>query len=386
MADRLFKPIKVGNSLLKNRVVMAPLTRFRADKDHNVSEHAKEYYEQRASVPGTLLITEATFVSGQAGGYPNIPGIWSETQIAGWKDVVDAVHKKGSFIYLQLWGLGRVAQEKVLQEEGGWKVRSASAIAVPAEQTSTGKAGTTPDAMTEDEIHEFINDYAQGAANAIKAGFDGVEIHGANGYLIDQFWQDVSNQRTDAWGGSIEKRAKFGLEVTKAIIKATGDSKKVAIRLSPYVEFQGMGMGDRTIDNFTYITKELLKLDLAYIHFIESRISGSAADGVYRTAEDGTVELDPFIKVVGTEVPIIIAGGYTPEKARKVVGDMYTSDNILIGFGRYFISTPDLPFRLQHNIELNPYERKTFYTPGEGGYTDYPFSKEFLAAQADSKL
>lgn len=178
MADRLFKPIKVGNSLLKSRVVMAPLTRFRADKDHNVSEHAKEYYEQRASVPGTLLITEATFVSAQAGGYPNIPGIWSETQIAGWKDVVDAVHKKGSFIYLQLWGLGRVAQDKVLQEEGGWKVRSASAIAVPAEQTSTGKAGTTPDAMTEDEIHEFINDYARGAANAIEAGFDGVEIHG----------------------------------------------------------------------------------------------------------------------------------------------------------------------------------------------------------------
>lgn len=178
MADRLFKPIKVGTSLLQNRVVMAPLTRFRADKDHNPSPYAKEYYEQRASVPGTLLITEATFVSGQAGGYPNIPGIWSQSQIDGWKDIVDSVHKKGSFIYLQLWGLGRVAQEKVLQEEGGWRVRSASAIAVPAEQTSTGKAGTTPDATTEEEIHEFINDYAQAASNAIEAGFDGVEIHG----------------------------------------------------------------------------------------------------------------------------------------------------------------------------------------------------------------
>lgn len=144
-------------------------------------------------------------------------------------------------------------------------------------------------------------------------------------------------------------------------------------------------MGDRTIDTFTYITNELRKLDLAYIHFIESRISGSAADGVYKTAEDGPPELEPFIKACGTELPVIIAGGYTPEKARKVVGELYTSDNIAIGFGRYFISTPDLPFRMQHGIDLNPYERKSFYSPGPGGYTDYPFSKEFLATQ-DSKL
>lgn len=178
MADRLFKPLKVGTSHLQHRIVMAPLTRFRADKQHVPSEHAKEYYEQRASVPGTLLITEATFVSNQAGGYPSIPGIWSESQIASWKDIVDAVHKKGSFIYLQLWGLGRVAQEKVLKEEGGWRVRSASAIAVPSTQTATGAATTVPDAMTEEEIQSFINDYAQAGANAMKAGFDGVEIHG----------------------------------------------------------------------------------------------------------------------------------------------------------------------------------------------------------------
>lgn len=186
MADRLFKPLKVGHCQLQNRLVMAPLTRFRADKQHNPSEYAKKYYEQRASVPGTLLVTEATFVSNQAGGYPNIPGIWSESQIAGWKDIVDAVHKKGSFIYLQLWGLGRVAQEKVLKEEGGWRVRSASAIAVPSDQTSTGKPTTVPDAMTEEEIHEFVNDYAQAASNAMEAGFDGVEIHCKSSILMSR--------------------------------------------------------------------------------------------------------------------------------------------------------------------------------------------------------
>lgn len=177
MADRLFKPIKVGSITLNNRLPMAPLTRFRADKDNNPSEYAKAYYEQRASVPGTLLITEATFISPQAGGYPSIPGIWSESQIAGWKDIVDAVHSKGSYIYMQLWALGRVAQEKVLSEKG-FRVKSASTVAVPAAQTGLGAPTTVPDEMTEDEIQSFINDYAQATRNAIKAGFDGVEIHG----------------------------------------------------------------------------------------------------------------------------------------------------------------------------------------------------------------
>lgn len=177
MADRLFKPIKVGSITLKNRLPMAPLTRFRADKDNNPSEYAKAYYEQRASVPGTLLVTEATFISPQAGGYPNIPGIWTESQVAGWKDIVDAVHRKGSYIYLQLWALGRVAQEKVLAPQG-FRVRSASAISAIASQTGLGEPTVVPDEMTEDEIQSFIKDYAHATRNAIKAGFDGVEIHG----------------------------------------------------------------------------------------------------------------------------------------------------------------------------------------------------------------
>lgn len=375
-AERLYKPMRMGNMALAHRMVMAPLTRFRADQHHNPSPYAKEYYEQRASVPGTFQVSEATFISPQAGGYKSIPGIWSESQIAGWKAIVDAVHQKGSYIYMQLWALGRVAQEPVLKEQG-FRVRSASPIPVPSDQTNTGAPTTIPDELTEAEIQSFIRDYAQAAANAIEAGFDGVEIHGANGYLIDQFWQDVSNQRRDGWGGSIPARARFGLEVTKAVIAAVGDSKKVGMRLSPWGNFQGMLMDD-PVPQFRYIVQELRKLDLAYLHLIESRVSGSAADGVYRD-ESGTQENDPFIRDWGVDTPIILAGGFTPAKAAKVVGEQYTEDNVAIAFGRYFISTPDLPYRIQHGLELNQWDRPTFYKQGPGGYTDYPFSKEFLA-------
>ncbi|KAF7192286.1 Chanoclavine-I aldehyde reductase easA [Pseudocercospora fuligena] len=376
--DKLFLALKVGHDELQHRLVMAPLTRFRADEHHNPSPHAKTYYEQRSSTPGTLIITEATFISPSAGGYKKIPGIWSTFQIQSWKEIVSAVHKAGSPIYLQLWALGRVAQASVLEnEEGGpYEVKAPSAIAVDSSQTSAGGATTVPKELTEDEIQHLIKDYALAAKSAIhEAGFDGVEIHGANGYLIDQFWQDVSNTRTDRWGGSIENRARFGLEVTKAVISAIGDSKRVGMRLSPWGKFQGMGM-ENPIPQFEYIIKELKKLDLAYLHLIESRKSGSAADGVYY--DKGTEELKHFIEVWGTETPIILAGGFTPEKANWVVSEVATGDNVAIAFGRYFISTPDLPFRIRKGIELNKWDRPSFYAPGPEGYTDYEFSKEWL--------
>ncbi|KXS98452.1 hypothetical protein AC578_8055 [Pseudocercospora eumusae] len=376
--EKLFRPLKVGHNELQHRLVMAPLTRFRADEHHNPSPHAKTYYEQRSSTPGTLIITEATFISPSAGGYKKIPGIWSSSQIQSWKEIVSAVHKAGSPIYLQLWALGRVAQASVLENEeaGPYEVKAPSAIAVDPSQTSAGGATTVPKELTEAEIQQFIKDYAQAAKTAIhEAGFDGVEIHGANGYLIDQFWQDVSNQRTDRWGGSIENRARFGLEVTKAVIEAIGDSKRVGMRLSPWGKFQGMGMQD-PIPQFEYIIKELKDFDLAYLHLIESRKSGSAADGVY--FDDGTKELRNFIEVWGTEVPIILAGGFTPEKAGWVVNEVAKGDNVAIAFGRYFISTPDLPFRIKKGIELNKWDRPTFYAPGPEGYTDYEFSKEWV--------
>lgn len=373
MGERLFKPLELGGLPLKHRVVMAPLTRLRADEKHVPSIHAKEMYGQRASVPGTLIITEATFISMAAGGYPNVPGIWSDEQTAAWKEIVDAVHAKGSYIYLQLWALGRVTGlDSTYIKSTGNRVVSASAIPVDDKHD-------VPDALTEQEIEQYVKDYVHATRNAMKAGFDGVEVHGANGYLIHQFWEDVSNQRTDKYGGSIENRARFGLEVTKAVIEEVGDSKKVGIRLSPFFDGQGMCMKE-PIPQYSYIVEELKKLNLSYLHLTEARIAGkNAVEAVYK---DLSRELDPFVDIWGTHAPIIIAGGYTPEKAKNVIDNVYTADNVLIAFGRYFISTPDLPFRLEHGLELEPYNRATFYTKGPVGYIDYPFSNEWLAHES----
>ncbi|KAK5945850.1 hypothetical protein PMZ80_003058 [Knufia obscura] len=374
--NRLFQPLKLGNVKLDHRIIMAPLTRFRADDQHVQIDIAKDYYAQRSSTPGTLLITEATFISPQASGYNNVPGIWNDKQIAAWKEVTNAVHAKGCFIYLQLWALGRVAVPKNLQRQEGGPYPVVSASAVPA-----AEGGHVPKALTTGEIESFIQDYAQAAKNAITAGFDGVEIHGANGYLIDQFWQDVCNKRTDEYGGSVEKRARFGLEVTKAVIEAVGDSKKVGMRLSPWSDFQGMKMED-PVPQFLHVIKELKKLDLAYLHLVESRLSGDSATGVYHAV---TRENDPFVELWGEQAPIILAGGFTPAKAKKVVSEIYTGENVCVAFGRHFISTPDLPFRLQRGIEFNHYDRTTFYKKMSAeGYTDYPYSKEWLAAQKNS--
>lgn len=192
--SKLFSPLQVGNNSLEHRIIMAPLTRFRADEMHVQLDFAQEYYAQRASVPGTMLVTEATFISPRASGYPNVPGIYNKAQIAAWKKITDAVHAKGSFIWCQLWALGRAAKGDVLRKESGDRVLSSSAISI-------GEGRSIPEAMTEEEIWGFISDYATAARNAIEAGFDGVEIHGANGYLVDQFTQDTCNHRTDEWGG-----------------------------------------------------------------------------------------------------------------------------------------------------------------------------------------
>ncbi|TAQ91364.1 hypothetical protein B7494_g280 [Chlorociboria aeruginascens] len=362
--SKLFTPLKVGANTLQHRVVMAPLTRHRADDDHVPLPMVAEYYSQRASVRGTLLISEATLISPRAGGYENVPGIWSAAQIQSWKKVTDAVHQKQSFIYLQLWNLGRAASPAVLEPEG-FKVVGASAIPIDAEHA-------VPTPLTEDEIHGFIADYAQAAKNAIEAGFDGVEIHGANGYLIDQFLQDVTNKRTDAWGGSIEKRARFAVEVAQAVVGAVGASR-TAMRLSPWSRFQSMGMAD-PVPQFSYLVEELKKLPLAYLHVVESRAQGNMS--FERT------ELVQFMaKIWGKTSPLFIAGGLTPDLARKAVDEEFVENDAAAVFGRHFLANPDLPFRIQKGIELAPHDRSTFYTPmSPKGYLDYPFSKEFLAA------
>ncbi|KAL1690560.1 hypothetical protein GGG16DRAFT_55350 [Schizophyllum commune] len=368
---KLFQPAQVGDLTLAHRVVLAPLTRFRhTDLSHVALPNVKEYYAQRGSTPGTLLISEATFIAPQAGGYKNAPGIWSDEQIKAWKEVTDRVHAQGSFIYLQLWALGRAAVASELKEEDP----SFDYVAPSAVQL-TGHP-ETPRPLTVPEIKQYVQWYATAARNAVeKAGFDGVEIHGANGYLIDQFLQDVTNKRTDEYGGSVENRARFGLEVVDAVVAAIG-AKKVGIRLSPWNQFQEMRMED-PIPQFTYFVKELKARhpDFAYIHLVEPRVIGIEN----RDEKDiDPREQNDFLRAIWAPKALISAGGYNRELALKIAEEK----GDLIAFGRFFISNPDLPRRLKEDIPLTPYNRATFYLKGDSsptGYTDYPFAEKASA-------
>ncbi|KAE8422277.1 FMN-linked oxidoreductase [Aspergillus pseudocaelatus] len=359
--SRLFEPLKFGGLDLQHRVVLAPLTRFKADGEHVPLPMVSEYYSQRASVPGTLLVSEATFISKRAGGYPNVPGIWSADQIEAWKEVTASVHKKGSFIFLQLWALGRVAMPDVAKAEG-FDIVSSSPTALQI-------GDVVPRELTKGEIKNFVSDYAQAAENAIRAGFDGVEIHGAGGYLIDQFTQDNCNKRNDEYGGSIENRSRFLIEVTRAIVDAVG-SDRVGLRLSPWQRYQGMRMED-PVPQFTHMIRALNGLNLAYLHLIEARVIGN---------DDGNDDdkINPFVDAWAGPGPVILAGGFKPDSAKALVDEEFKNKNILIAFGRHFISNPDLPFRIRQGLKLTPYDRKMFYLPMvTEGYVDYPFSEEF---------
>ncbi|GLB35701.1 putative nadh flavin oxidoreductase nadh oxidase [Lyophyllum shimeji] len=376
-SHRLFQPITIGNAHLRHRVILAPLTRFKATKTTHIPivPLVQEYYSQRSSVPGTLVITEATFIAAKAGGYYNIPGIWSDEQVHAWKQVTDAVHANGSYIFLQLWALGRTAEPDVLIAED-----PSFSFVAPSSVPLSERPAPPPRELKLEEIQEYVQLYVQAAKNAVeKAGFDGVEIHGANGYLIDQFLQDVSNQRTDGYGGSIEARSRFGLEVVAAVANAVGE-KKTAIRLSPWSPFQSMGMED-PIPQFSHFVSTLKRKhpNLAYLHVVEPRISGNDD-----RLTDPSRESNEFIRAIWKPLPLIVAGGYIRETALKTADE----NGELVAFGRLFISNPDLPLRLKADIPLTPYDRKTFYIPGdheraEVGYIDYPFAKSQGAAKAD---
>ncbi|KNZ71964.1 NADPH dehydrogenase 1 [Termitomyces sp. J132] len=367
---RLFQPINVGTTKLQHRLVLAPLTRFRSTKTHvPVLPLVKEYYSQRSSTPGSLLITEATFIAAKAGGYHNVPGIWNDEQINAWKEVTDQVHANGSFIFVQLWALGRAADPDILSSEGHPFV-APSPIAIASKPTPL------PRELTIDEIQEYTSLYVKAAKNAVeKAGFDGVEIHGANGYIVDQFLQERSNQRSDQYGGSIQARSKFGLDVVDAVVEAIG-AERTAIRLSPWSTFQDMGSDD-PIPQFSYFVSTLKARHphMAYLHLVEPRIMGST-DCV--AAEH---ESNDFIRVIWGPAPLIVAGGYTRESAIEIAE---AHEGELVAFGRYYISnastlTPDLPRRVIKDIPFTPYDRKTFYAPvgdedgTEHGYIDHHF-------------
>ena len=360
--SRLFKPLNIGNFEVKHRIGMAPLTRFRAADDRVPLPMMKEYYTQRAAVPGTLIIVEGTVVAPSAGGgFLNAPGIWSKEQISGWKTITDEVHRKGCAIICQLFAMGRAGDPEAAKIEG---VEIVGPSAIPIDDSSP-----TPRAMTVDEIKQTVRDFKVAAENAIVAGFDGVEVHGANGYLIDQFLQDTSNQRDDQYGGSVGNRTRLLHDILEAVVEAVG-SARVGLRLSPWSPFQGMRMAN-PIPQFTDVVRRASQLNLAYLHLVESRISGS-------NDCDGTERLDFAYNVWNG--PLLVAGGYTLAQARKLVDEDYPNKDMVVIFGRLFLANPDLVFRLKNGLGLNASNRETFYVRKSAvGYVDYPFSAEYLA-------
>jgi N-ethylmaleimide reductase len=374
MLPALFSPLKIGPFELAHRVVMAPLTRLRAEPG-TLAPHAlnAEYYAQRAT-PGGLLIAEASPVLPTGFGNPNVPGIYSAAQVAGWKRVTDAVHAKGGIIFLQLWHVGRVSHSSL--QPGGVLPVAPSAVAIGADlkaATSDGKGASyeTPRALETDEIPGIVAAYAQAARNALAAGFDGVEVHGANGYLVEQFLQSSSNQRTDRYGGSIENRARFLLEVMHAVIEVYG-ADRVGVRLSPYGIANGSGEAE-PMPLYTHVVEALNPLGLAYLHLIEPRSSGTGrADVNWQNVPSAMMLFRPIWKGV-----LITAGGFVGDSANAAIAKGHTD---AIAFGRYFISNPDLPRRLAHGFPLTPYHRPTFYGGAEKGYTDYPAYDEMAEA------
>jgi len=370
----LFSPLEIGPYRLQHRLVMAPLTRMRADRSSFAPRALNaEYYRQRTT-PGGLLIAEASPVMVTGRGNPATPGIYSEQQIKGWRGVVDAVHGKGGLIFLQLWHVGRVSHSSF--QPGGMLPVAPSAVPISTDfkaMTADGKVVPyeTPRALETAEIPGVIDAYRQGARNALQAGFDGVEIHGANGYLIEQFLQSHTNLRTDQYGGGIENRVQFLMEVTQAVIKVWG-ADRVGVRLSPYGIANGSGEAD-PMPLYTHAIKSLNPLGLAYLHFIEPRSSGAGrAEVNHQNVPSAMVLYRPI-----WSGKLITAGGFTGETAEAAIAAGHAD---AIAFGRIFISNPDLPRRLQHGFPLTPYNRATFYGGEETGYTDYPVHDELEQA------
>lgn len=358
----LLQPLPLGELELSHRVVLAPLTRMRAGEGNVPNDLMATYYGQRSS-PGGLVISEATQVMPEGQGYPSTPGIHSSAQVDGWRKVTDAIHRKGGIAILQLWHVGRISHSS-LQPDNKLPM-APSPIAPTTGQTFTADWQTvpfeTPRELTIAEIEEVLAAYRHGAQNAKDAGFDGVEVHGANGYLPDQFLQDGTNHRTDLYGGSFENRYRFLREVIGNAVDVWG-SGRVGVRLSPFSIFNDM-KDSRWKELFEYVTTELGKLDLSYLHLVEPRYSREeSADG--NTMPNYS---EMFKATYGG--PIIASGGYKPDSGAAAV----SKGNIdAIAFGRWFISNPDLPYRIEHGLELTPYDRSTFYGGTEKGYTDYP--------------
>jgi N-ethylmaleimide reductase len=353
MSD-LFSPVKLGGIAMSNRMVMAPLTRNRSSMEGVPQDINVTYYEQRATAG--LIITEATPISPMGHGYPLLPGIYTEAQIAGWKKVTDAVHAKGGKIVIQLWHVGRISHPTLLN----------GAIPVaPSAVKPAGKAFTfnglvdyvEPRALDASELPGIVADYVQASQNAIKAGFDGVEIHSANGYLLDQFLRDGSNKRSDIYGGSIENRARFLMDVTKAVVDAIG-SDKVGLRLSPVNPFNDMKDSNPQA-LFNYVTEQLNQFNLAYLHVVEGGIHGGGVADPF--------DFDAMRKLC--KLPYMANLSYDKVRGNAAIASGHAD---AVAYGVPFISNPDLVERFRQDAPLNEADSKSFYGGTEKGYIDYP--------------
>ncbi|RYZ42378.1 MAG: alkene reductase [Myxococcaceae bacterium] len=357
--SKLFSPFRLGRLELKNRLVMAPMTRSRAQVAGNVANPlAATYYAQRASAG--LIISEGTQVSPQGVGYIRTPGIHSPEQVAGWRVVTEAVHAAGGRIYAQLWHVGRVSHPDF--HDGQLPV-APSAIGHDGEVfTLKGRTRTvTPRALELEEIPGVVEQFRHAAGNALEAGFDGVELHGANGYLLDQFLRDGSNQRTDVYGGSIENRARFPLEVTRAVAGVWG-AERVGYRILPQ-SFAPVGMKDSTpVETFTYLAREFDRLGLGYLHVSEA-VSGHMAP-----APTPEQRITPLLRKA-YHGALIVNGGYDARTGEEALA---RGEADLVSYGMPFLSNPDLPERYRNESPLNPPDVATLYSGEEKGYTDYP--------------
>jgi len=356
MALDLFSPVKLGSMQLSNRIVMAPLTRNRAG-EHGVPQPFNvTYYEQRASAG--LIVTEATPISAMAHGYPALPGIYTDAQVAGWKKITDAVHAKGGKIVIQLWHVGRISHPTLLPD-GALPV-------APSAIKPAGKAFTyqglvdyvEPRALDANELSSIVADYVHATKSALAAGFDGVEIHAANGYLLDQFLRDGTNQRTDQYGGSFENRARFLLEVTKAVVDVAG-SDKVGVRISPVNPFNDMKDSNPQA-LFNFVTQSLNQFNLAYLHVVEGGIHGGGIADPF--------DFDALRKLF--KGPYMANLAYDKARGNAVVASGHAD---VVAYGVPFIANPDLVERFRTDAPLNEADSSTFYGGTEKGYTDYPF-------------
>lgn len=385
----IFKPLVVGRNRLEHRIAMAPAMRVRALDDHAPSDLVLEYYDQRSKTPGSLLVTEATILDPRFGGYENIPGIYNENHVRSWKKVNDVIHKNGSFSSCQICAIGRSSKPEYLTKQGMDFVSVSGIYFSEESKASAVQFGKELRSLTEEEIKELINEvFPKAARNAIEAGFDYVELHGAHGFLLDEFLHPSSNQRTDKYGGNIENRARFLLEVIDKVSVSIG-ADRVAVRLSPWATFQGIKAEKEKVSSVVTISYVLSELQrradagkgLAYISLVEPRIQGEVTIG-----ENLRHRNNNFARLLW-KGPIMRTGAYVHDDPNLTTLKNDAEDpNTFFGFARYYTSNPDLVERMREGLPLQKYERLTFYTNNNWQYGTWPRYGEKLHADMETQL